>query len=104
MGKKPDSYGDLLVLILLDKLHSDLRASINRTHGKTEWTLDQLINVLKHEICVLESGSEKNLLAKDNSPRITGNLKLAAKIPSLIQMCDKTHASSAMDHMPPTNV
>ena len=42
LGKSTDSFGDLLVCILLDKFSSDLRRNLARQHGTTEWTLEDL--------------------------------------------------------------
>ena len=54
LGKGVDSYGDLLVCILLDKLNSDVRRNLSRQHGATDWSLDELRNAIKREIEVLE--------------------------------------------------
>ncbi len=56
LGKPPDTYGDLLVCILLDKLPPDLRRNIARQHEQDEWTLEQLRKALRGEIRVLEAG------------------------------------------------
>jgi hypothetical protein len=61
LGKPPDTYGDLLVCILLDKLPADVRKNIARQHDKDEFTLDQLRNVLKGEIRVMEAGQISTL-------------------------------------------
>lgn len=54
-GKPSDSYGDLLVCILLDKLPGDVRKNVARQHDKDEWTLDQLRKALRGEIRVMEA-------------------------------------------------
>ncbi len=56
LGKTPDSYGDFLVCILLDKLPADIRKSVVRSHDKDEFSLEELRNVLKAELRVLEAG------------------------------------------------
>jgi hypothetical protein len=61
LGKPPDTYGDLLVCILLDKLPADVRKNVARQHDKDEFTLDQLRNVLKGEIRVMEAGQISTL-------------------------------------------
>ncbi len=42
LNKKPDSYGDLLVCILLDKLSAELRRNLARQSDAAEWDLDTL--------------------------------------------------------------
>lgn len=56
LGKPPDTYSDLLVCILLDKLPIDVRKNVTRKHDKDEFTLDQFRNALKGKIRVIEAG------------------------------------------------
>ncbi|KZS03386.1 Uncharacterized protein APZ42_033848 [Daphnia magna] len=58
LGKGVDTYGDLLVCILLDKLSFPLRHNLARQHGAVEWTLDDLRKALRQEIEILEDGVE----------------------------------------------
>jgi hypothetical protein len=60
LNKKPDSYGDLLVCILLDKLSADLRRNLARQSDAAEWDLDTLRKSLLKEIEILED-SESSL-------------------------------------------
>ena len=60
LGKASDSYGDLLVCILLDKLPGDLRKNLARQHDQDEWTLKDLREALRTEIRVLEAGQESS--------------------------------------------
>lgn len=56
LGKPPDTYGDLLVCILVDKLPGEVRKNVARQHDQDEFTLDQLRNAFKGEIRVMEAG------------------------------------------------
>lgn len=56
LGKEPDTYGDLLVCILLDKLPGELRKNLVRQHDQDEWTLEELRKALRSEIRILEAG------------------------------------------------
>ncbi len=60
LNKKPDSCGDLLVCILLDKLSLDLRRNLSRQSYAAEWDLDTLWRSLLKEIKILED-SENSL-------------------------------------------
>lgn len=71
LGKETDSYGDLLVCLLLDKLSPELRRNLNRQHGKIDLNLEELREALKLEIEMLEdsqkgakqpSGKQANVL------------------------------------------
>jgi hypothetical protein len=50
LNKTPDSYGDLLVCILLDKLSAELRRNLARQNAAAEWDLDSLRKSLLTEI------------------------------------------------------
>lgn len=65
LGKPPDTYGDLLVCILLDKLPGEVRKNVARQHDQDEFTLDQLRNALKGEIRVMEAG-QSSLVPANN--------------------------------------
>ena len=57
LGKKADSFGYLLVCILLDKFSSDLRRNLARQHGTTEWTLEDLRAPLQQELEILDDST-----------------------------------------------
>ena len=61
LNKMPDSYGDLLVCILLDKLSAELRRNLARQNAAAEWDLDTLRKSLLTEIEILED-SENTLI------------------------------------------
>ena len=62
LGKTQDTYGDLLVPIILSKLPITVKHNIIRQHGATDLNLAQLRkNVLK-EIQILEASEETNKL------------------------------------------
>jgi hypothetical protein len=42
LGKSHESYGDLLVPIILGKLPNNLRRNLAREHSNPEWTFSQL--------------------------------------------------------------
>jgi hypothetical protein len=56
LGKAETSYQELLVPMLLDKIHTDVRKQITRTHGKNEFTLQELRDVIRKEIRAMEAG------------------------------------------------
>ncbi|XP_057374753.1 uncharacterized protein LOC130695607 [Daphnia carinata] len=61
LRKAPDTYGDLLVCILLDKLPGEVRKNVARQHDQDEFTLEQLRKALKEEIRVMEAGQVASL-------------------------------------------
>ena len=56
-GKSADSFGDLLVPIVLDKLPCPTKQQLARDHGTAEWTLPDLRTALSNEIEALEAGN-----------------------------------------------
>ena len=67
MGKSEDSYGALLVPIILGKLPAETRSNLARAHTNPEWTLSELKDCIKTEIRVLESGISNELCKKISS-------------------------------------
>ncbi|XP_057378535.1 uncharacterized protein LOC130700500 [Daphnia carinata] len=72
LGKGMDSYGDLLVCILLDKLTADLRRNLARQHGAIEWTLEELRNAMKKEIEILEDSTDHSIIKHSESNKQAG--------------------------------
>ena len=55
LGKSVDSYGDLLVPIILNKLPQKTRKNMVRDHNSNEWTLRDLQEAIRKEVRVFES-------------------------------------------------
>ncbi|XP_065893821.1 uncharacterized protein [Dysidea avara] len=56
LGKSKDSYGDIMVSVILKKLPAEIRRNLAREQANTEWTFDDLTAAILKEIRVLESG------------------------------------------------
>ena len=56
LGKSIDSYGDLLVSVILEKLPSETRKHLARERTDSEWTLRELQDAIFKEVHVFESG------------------------------------------------
>ncbi|XP_064635263.1 uncharacterized protein LOC135492635 [Lineus longissimus] len=56
LGKAESSYQELLVPMLLDKIHRDIRQQITRSHGIAEFTLQELRETLRKELRAMEAG------------------------------------------------
>ena len=57
LGQSTESYGALLVPMILGKLPVDVRKNLAREHDNLEWTLDQLRDSIVKEIRVIEAGT-----------------------------------------------
>ena len=55
LGKSVDSYGDLLVSIILEKLPAETRKHLAREHSNSDWTLQELQDTILKKIRVLET-------------------------------------------------
>ena len=62
LGKTADMYGDLLVVILLDKFPDSIYENLSRRHDSDEWTLDQLRIALTNELRLFEERSSLYLI------------------------------------------
>ena len=62
LGQTDESYGSLLVPVVLNKLPPQIRQNLARVHKSTNWTLNNLRNAIYDEVNVLEAGqlSEKS--------------------------------------------
>ena len=56
MGKSPETYGDLLVPIVLSKLQNEVNKNLARAHSSPEWNITELRAALQREIQILEAG------------------------------------------------
>ena len=77
LSKSEDSYGALLIPIILGKLPTDIQRNLACEHGSLEWTLQNLKQGVLREIRVLESGLSINLatrLSFDQHPMMTATL------------------------------
>ena len=78
LGVQTDSYGSLLIQILLKKLPEQLRCTILRTNPLTDCSLNDLRTTLCHEI----DTREKNQLTQENDTSsyiATGNTTTNAR-------------------------
>ena len=56
LGKSEQSYGDLLIPILMGKLSTDIQRNLPREHSNSAWNLPDLMAAILKEIQILESG------------------------------------------------
>ena len=56
LGKTEESYGTVLVPIILGKLPSDVCRNLAREHVNAEWTISQVKEAILKEISILECG------------------------------------------------
>ncbi len=68
LGKSHETYGSLLVPIILGKLPTEIRRNLARDHGNDEWTIDKLQDAVLKEIRILEMGIEHPLNKKSSLP------------------------------------
>ena len=84
LGKTQDSYGDLLVPVILSKLPTTVKHNLIREHGTTDLSLEQLHKAISKEILILEAGEETNKLnnlsqSSDTLPSISSLLTNTSK-------------------------
>ena len=60
LGRSHESYGDLLVPIVLGKLPCDMRTNLARDHDSHEWKFPQLRESILKKIRILEIGVHTN--------------------------------------------
>jgi len=60
IGETHETYGSLLVPIILNKLPSIVRENMVRAHGNDRWSLPSLRDAIQHEITIKEAGQSVN--------------------------------------------
>ena len=56
LRKTKDSYGSLLVPIIIGKLPGKIKQNLVRAHGKREWAVTELHSAIHNELYVFEMG------------------------------------------------
>ena len=92
MGKSIDSYGDLLVPIILNKLPPPTRKNMVREHTSNEWNITELQEAIKKEVRVFESELLAGHLPQGTHPTATFHAGTSKPTNTLRAIC---HASSA---------
>ena len=57
LGKSEETYGDLLIQIILNKLPRDVRQNLARETATPEWTFPPLMSAILKEIRILETSN-----------------------------------------------
>ena len=60
LGKKTETYGDILVPIIQKKLPNGIKRNLARQNGNKEWQLDNLRKAILNEIEILEAGQNSS--------------------------------------------
>ena len=106
LGKPEQSYGDLLVPIILSKLPRDIKQNLARSSNSTEWKFSQLMSAILREVEILETGNTNSyrspftatFMVNSKSPRST---KPIDKGPQSCAFCKGPHTANlctATDH------
>ena len=60
LGKTEETYGELLVPIIFEKLPGNVITQISRDHGDTSWSIKELRQALDHEIQAARAGQRSH--------------------------------------------
>ena len=71
LGKTQDTYGSLLVPILLGKLRGKIKQNLARSHSKREWTINELRIAIRDELYILEIGSQQTEFHTSSQPTVS---------------------------------
>lgn len=105
LGQLQESYGTLLVPVILDKLPADIRKNLARINKQQTWNLDELRVAVNDEIRILEAGDSGHLPDVDRKSTVsffTGtNSKLKSRtfatrqgVSVKCQLCDESHSAT----------
>ena len=120
LGKTTESYGDLLIPIILDKLPPSIRKNLARVHRNEDFSLEELRQSLRHEAEILEEdvftidlNQSSQYRANESSPHFeptaatfhtseTRDHRKESPIPYPCVYCDKTNHASSQCKIVPT--
>ena len=101
LGKSEDSYGSLLIPIILGKLPAKVKQNLVRAHGKQEWTITELQAAILNELYIFKMGSQTEL---HTDPPPTASFHTGAKKPTTgatrkppCPFCKGSHSPSLCD-------
>ena len=99
LGKSDQTYGDLLVPIILGKLPKDIKQNLARYSPSAEWEFSQLMSAILREIEILETGSNNSYrspftAAFTVNSKPPGNHKLHDKGPQSCVFCKESHSAN----------
>ncbi|XP_053406422.1 uncharacterized protein LOC123546015 [Mercenaria mercenaria] len=58
LGQTEDTYGSLLVPVILNKLPAEIRKSMTREHGSSTWNLSDIRKCLLKELTIMDAGND----------------------------------------------
>ena len=97
LGKSEDTYGDLLVPIILNKLPKETRQNLARDTATAEWTFSQLMTAILKEIRILEASSSSSKKSVSTAAFVVGSKprtnKGQDKGPKTCPYCKGPHAA-----------
>ncbi|XP_060568771.1 uncharacterized protein LOC132727352 [Ruditapes philippinarum] len=79
LGQQQESYGDLLVPIVLDKLPGEMTKNLARGHGDRNWLLCDLRRAIYNEINIMEAGSYNSIQPEVETYGSTASLFTGAR-------------------------
>ena len=94
LGKKEDSYGSLLVSIILEKLPGKIKQNLTWAHGKQEWTVSELQSAILNELFIIEMGSQVEPPLPPTAAFVTGTSKPVVNLKPQCLFCKGTHSPS----------
>ena len=93
LGQGQESFGNLLVSVILGKLPVDVKRNMTRDHGNNKWQLQDLRQALKKEIDILESGLPT--LTSEMYPAIASFFMSTGSNPQRTRICDQQEVEPA---------
>ena len=87
LGQGQESFGNLLVSIILGKLPADVKRNMTRDRGNNKWQLQDLRQALKKEIDILESGLPT--LTSEMHPASASFFTSTGSNPQRTRICDQ---------------
>ena len=93
LGQGQESFGNLLVSVILGKLPAEVKRNMTRDHGNNKWKLQDLRQALKKEINILESVLPT--LTSEMHPATASFFTSTGSNPQRTHICDQQEVGPA---------
>ncbi|XP_053388631.1 uncharacterized protein LOC128551742 [Mercenaria mercenaria] len=99
LGECQESYGNLLVPIVIDKLPSEIRRNMTRNHGNNRWQLCELREAIRTELDIIEAGDsistgQHGLYRYSTTASFLTETHVKTHKPGRCRKCNKRHHTS----------
>ena len=93
LGQAQDSFGSLLVPVLIGKLPADIRRQLAREHSDGNWLLQDLRVAIFREINIMEAGNSSEFLSQGMCQTTASFIQMLVNMITLLHVIKRQFTS-----------